>query len=38
MDADEQEKFYTDLELVVRKNFDKYLDNILLRLKNKLSG
>lgn len=38
IEKNEQEKFYTDLELVVRKNFDKYLDNILLRLKNKLPG
>lgn len=38
IEKNEQEKFYTDLEFVVRKNFDKYLDNILLRLKNKLPG
>ena len=32
MDADEQEKFYTDLKFVVTKNFDKYLNEILSRL------
>lgn len=32
MDADEQEKFYTDLKFVVTKKFDKYLNEILSRL------
>lgn len=32
MDADKQEKFYTDLKFVVTKNFDKYLNEILSRL------